>query len=159
MTSAAGHEHQIWTDDEALLRDVMAALKVPRAGEEDLALGYDALDWGAVGDDAGLAELAYDSYLDTDMLVRGQAPGGCRALAFHGEGLRVEIEVGPARIEGQLVPPQAALVSLMTRSGLVAQATTDEVGYFSIAGPPGGAIRLECLTGGHARVVTGWVIV
>jgi hypothetical protein len=79
-------------------------------------------------------------------------------FAFHGDRLSVEIEIDDGGIVGQLTPPGAARITLVTPDGPQAAADADEVGYFSLPVPPPGPMRLDCQHGSE-RFLTEWTTV
>ena len=121
----------------------------------------DAFGWRNI--DAELAELVYDSLIDTDeaSLVRG--PSGQRLVSFAVGGITIDVEVssaGPGRsVLGQIAPPQRATVDIRYRQDTVT-VEADELGRFR-SGPlrPGPAsLRLRPLPGGSGpAIVTDWI--
>src|SRR3954453_18026199 len=104
-----------------------------------------AFTWRTV--DAELAGLLRDSAdEEAGELVRGGS--GPRQLSFESPRLGIELEVvatGPRerRLEGQLLPPATALVTVERpgEDGLSVQA--DELGRFSLDGLRAGVVRLH----------------
>jgi hypothetical protein len=78
-----------------------------------------------------------------------------RTLTFCGDRLSVEIEIDEKGIVGQLIPPQAAQITLVTAAGRQASAEVDEVGCFTLPVPGPGPLRLDCQLDGD-RFVTEW---
>jgi hypothetical protein len=147
-----------WSDDDELMRDLAAALKQPAVDEQVLAAARAAFSWRTVDADLQLVGLLYDSHLDLAASVREDPAESPRTLAFHGDHLGVEIELNEAGIEGQLIPAQPGLVTLVTAEGPYAAVAADPVGCFTFPTPPGGPIRLECSTDA-GRFVTVWITV
>ena len=122
----------------------------------DAAAG--AFTWRDI--DAELAELVFDSLLDTDeaSLVRG-APER-RLVSFTGGGLTIDVEVtsvGPERtVMGQIVPPQRGVVDIRRRQGTVS-IEADELGRFRSGPLPPGPLSLRLRPVGGAPVVTDWL--
>jgi hypothetical protein len=145
-----------WNDDDELVRDLGKALRAPAVDERVLAAARMAFIWRTVDTDLELAHLLHDSYLDEGLAVRGEGPGSPRTLAFQGEQFGVEIELGDAGIEGQLIPPQPGGVELMTAEGTYATATADDIGCFTFPSTPRGAMRLRCSTDAGS-FTTEWV--
>jgi hypothetical protein len=148
-----------WSDDDALLADLKAALA--QAGPPDEALlesGRSAFAWRTV--DAELAALTYDSLLDELTVVRGQSGGtadGPRSLVFEAGDVSVELDVLPGRIVGQIVPGAAGEVVVQTPTEDLVRATADDAGLFSVTvTTPDGLVRLRCTTAA-GTVVTDWV--
>jgi hypothetical protein len=119
----------------------------------------DAFAWRTV--DEELAELMRDSAdaeEETGLLVRG--PGGPRQLSFESPRVGIELEVvqtGPRerRLEGQLLPPGAALVTIEQpgKDGVSVQA--DDLGRFVLDGLRAGALRLHVILRG-AQIAIPW---
>lgn len=147
-----------WNDDEELLADLRAALTVPAVDEEILRAARAAYSWHSVDTDLELIGLLYDSHLDDSAAVRESPAESARTLAFHGDHLGVEIELNGSGIEGQLIPAQPGLVTLVTADGPFAAVAADPVGCFSFPAAPSGPIRLECSTEA-GRFVTVWITV
>jgi hypothetical protein len=148
--------------DETLLAELRAvAAEVEPTPPELLTAARGSYTWRTI--DAELAELSYDSLLDTSPAgVRGS--GTVRRLTFTGAGLTVELEVdtgdsGKPRLTGQLVPPHAADVQVRNLGSSVT-VEADEVGRFSVAGVRAGPISLRYVPRvGTGAVETGWVVV
>ena len=110
--------------------------------------------------DAELAELVFDSLVDTDeaSLVRG-APER-RLVSFTGGGLTIDVEVafaGPERtVMGQIVPPQRGVVDIRRRQETVS-IEADELGRFRSGPLPPGPLSLRLRPAGGAPVVTDWL--
>ncbi len=148
-----------WNDDDELMRDLRAALAEPPVEEHVLAAARAAYAWRTVDTDLELIGLLYDSHLDDQVSsVREHPAESSRTLAFHGERVGVEIELHETGIEGQLIPAQPGLVTLVTADGPFVAVPADQVGCFSFPVPPGGPIRLECSTDA-GRFVTVWITV
>jgi len=122
----------------------------------DAAAG--AFTWRDI--DAELAELVFDSLLDTDeaSLVRG-APER-RLVSFTGGGLTIDVEVTSAGTErtvmGQIVPPQRGVVDIRRRQETVS-IEADELGRFRSGPLPPGPLSLRLRPAGGAPVVTDWL--
>jgi hypothetical protein len=147
-----------WNDDDALVADLRAAIKAPAVDEQILTAARGAFAWRTVDADLELIGLLYDSHLDVASSVRESPTESPRTLAFHGDNLGVEIELNDTGIEGQLIPAQPGLVTLVTAEGPYAAVAADPVGCFAFPSPPGGPIRLECSTDA-GRFVTVWITV
>jgi len=125
---------------------------------ELLAGAAGAFTWRDI--DAELAELVFDSLLDTDeaSLVRG-APER-RLVSFTGGGLTIDVEVtsaGPERtVMGQIVPPQRGVVDIRRRQETVS-IEADELGRFRSGPLPPGPLSLRLRPAGGAPVVTDWL--
>jgi hypothetical protein len=109
--------------------------------------------------DAELAELVTDSLL-ASAAVRSAT--GARLLTFEGPGVEVEVEIADTgkarRLTGQLVPVGPAVIVVRWNGGS-AEATADEMGRFTVADVPAGAVSLAITTAGagaERHVVTSW---
>jgi hypothetical protein len=120
-----------------------------------------AFTWRTV--DTELADLLRDSADEEAdaVLVRGSS--GPRQLSFESPRLGIELEVvatGPRerRLEGQLLPPASALVTLERpgEDGLSVQA--DELGRFSLDGLRAGVVRLHVALRG-AQIAIPWTTI
>lgn len=146
-----------WDDDEllAMLADAQrAAESVPR---EFIEVGKAAYAWRNI--DAELAELVYDSALEEAQLV-GQTraePAQLRALTFTSAALGIEIEVTGEALLGQLVPPEAGEVKVITPAGEAQVEPIDNVGCFTIRPVPAGSFRIHCHTASGTFVATNWL--
>jgi hypothetical protein len=119
-----------------------------------------AFTWRTV--DAELAELMRDSADEgAEVLVRGGH--GPRQLSFESPRLGIELEVvatGPRerRLEGQLLPPASAMVTVERpgEDGLSVRA--DELGRFSLDGLRAGVVRLHVMLRG-AQIAIPWTTI
>jgi hypothetical protein len=137
------------------------AARIDPVPAELLQAAAGAFAWRDI--DAALAELVFDSLLDSDeaTLVRGSPDR--RLVSFTGGGLTIDVEVtvaGPDRtVMGQIAPPQHAAVDIRQRQETVT-VEADELGRFQ-AGPlhPGPvSLRLRPAAGGPgSTVVTDWL--
>lgn len=143
-----------WTDDE-LLRELRAALREPPVDEKLIRAAQAAFTWRTVDADLEILSLETELTVSDAVLVRGPGQGASRVFTFHGERLTVEIEIDDDGIVGQLTPPGAARVTVVTPDGPQATADADEVGCFSLPAPPSGPMRLDCQRGSE-RFLTEW---
>jgi hypothetical protein len=141
-----------------VLSELGRALEEPPLDENIIRAAQAAFTWRTV--DAELEILSLDAGLEHAgaAQVRSTGPGSPRMFAFHGERLSVELEIDDAGIVGQLTPPGAGQVTLMTPDGPHATTQTDEIGCFTLPPPPPGPIRLDCRVGTD-HVVTEWTTV
>lgn len=146
-----------WTDDE-LLRELAAALQEPPVDESAVRAAQEAFAWRTVDDDLVLLQLDSSSLAAAGAPVRDQGAAAARTLAFRGEQLSVELEIDEAGIVGQLTPPQAGQVTLVSANGPGVTTRADTVGCFTFPPPAPGPVRLDCRLG-DARFVTQWVTV
>ena len=123
-----------------------------------------AIEWRTL--EAELAALIHDSALDGPaMAVRGAATGP-RTLTFEAGDLTIEVEAeaddGTLCLVGQLVPPQAADVTVRHGEELVA-VRADDLGRFAARGIAPGPVRLRCrldgASGAGRLVETEWLTV
>ena len=150
---------------EAELRALLSRVDPVPPRLDDAARG--AFTWRTV--DAELAELMRDSADAASsseeeagaLLVRGGS--GPRQLSFESPRLGIELEVvatGPRsrRLDGQLLPPGSATVTLERpgEDGLSVQA--DELGRFSLDGLRAGVMRLHVALRG-AQIAIPWTTI
>jgi hypothetical protein len=148
------------TDNDALenrLRSVIGHVDPVPSGLSDFARA--SLTWRTV--DEELAELMRDSADEgAEVLVRSAGAGGPRQLSFESPRVGIELEVveiGPRlrRLEGQLLPPGAAMVTLERpgEDGFSVQA--DDLGRFVVEGLRAGVVRLHVLLRGM-QIAVPW---
>ncbi|WNV89388.1 hypothetical protein [Umezawaea sp. Da 62-37] len=149
---------QHWDSDEHLLGALRTALTeadaVPPAF---LEAGRAAFAWRTVDVDL-LLLTSYDSILDAGLAGRARAVLTARQLVFDADDVSLQVEVTTAGIAGQLMPPGAAVVVLLTPAGPVEETVTDEFGSFLLGPPPPGPMRLRCTVDG-TTVQTDWICV
>jgi hypothetical protein len=110
--------------------------------------------------EADLAELMRDS-ADERVEAGVRSGGGPRQLSFESPALGIELEIvatGPRvrRVEGQLLPPTAATVTVERPDGEPAvSVVADELGRFVLDGLRAGAVRLHVLLTG-AQIAVPW---
>ena len=80
-----------------------------------------------------------------------------RALTFTAAALTIEIEVTGEALLGQLVPPEAGEVKVITPAGEVQAEPIDDIGCFTIRPVPAGSFRIHCRTAGGTFVATNWL--
>lgn len=145
-----------WDADEllaALREAVRARQAVP---DEFVQAGRSAFAWHNI--DAELAQLTYDSSLDTlyQPSLRAET-ASIRALTFTSAHLTIEVEVSQDSLLGQIVPAQRGTVRIQPRDGTETTVPADEIGCFAIRPIPSGPFRLHCQTAAGTGVLTGWV--
>ena len=154
-----------WHDDDVLADELAQAL-----AEDDVRRRVEHA--GATALRAHRGMLALREELDTELLlltlvhdsrtsartagVRDRSGQPSRTLVLEGDGVGVEVEVGEAGVEGQLIPARQGRVVLRTPDGDVGAVTTDEVGYFRLDAPPTGPVRLVCESA-DGVCVTEWL--
>ncbi|WP_443061976.1 hypothetical protein [Streptomyces sp. NBC_00490] len=104
--------------------------------------------------DARIAELTFDSVVDA-IPVRG-AVDAPRMLTFRAGEVTVDVEVTGQELLGQVLPPQQALIEVLTGPQAVAPLVTDDMGRFTGDAPPVGPFALRLRAGGDV-VVTEWL--
>jgi hypothetical protein len=160
MTSVSSPK---WNDDDdELLAELRVALQEEPVDENVIQAAQAAFTWRLADAEIELLTLVADYSGGrggggglAPMRVRDGGPGGPQRLVFHGERIRVEMEIDEAGIVGQLIPPQPAEITLVTTAGPQATTEADEVGCFSLPRPGAGPIRLECQLA-DCRFVTEW---
>ncbi|GAA0581734.1 hypothetical protein HPO96_08190 [Kribbella sandramycini] len=148
-----------WNDDGQLLealRDTLTADQdMPRAFVD---AGKAAFAWRTI--DAELAALTYDSAWESlePAPVRSAAESATlRALTFASEGWRIELELTPDGLLGQLDPPAAGEIVARTDADVLATARIDELGFFVLKPVPKVPYRLVCTPDDGPTILTGWV--
>lgn len=146
-----------WEDDDAFLVELGEVVRsVGRVPDSVRETGRAAFNCRTVDPQLVLASVSYDSCLDDGLYLRGEGSTGPRIVAFQAESLCVEIELTDEQVVGQLVPPSAGEVSMMTIDGIAGQATADAMGCFGLPLPSPGPVRFRCRTPASA-VLTDWV--
>ncbi|GIF78425.1 hypothetical protein [Asanoa siamensis] len=139
-------------NDQELIAAIAAARReAAEVPERIREIGRAAFAWRTV--DAELAALA------TEAPAGARAePAAVRALTFAARDLTIEVEITDDALHGQVVPPRAGEIELRDRTGVVAVARVDEVGWFVLGPVPRGMFRLH-LRAGDAVVVTEWITI
>jgi len=123
-----------------------------------LQLARESFTWRSI--DAELAELAFDSVVDSERAVQVRGGGEPRLLTFAAGELTVEVEIirvgSGCELVGQLVPPRPAAITVRHRSG-TAEVTADDLGRFLVGEVATGPMSLRLRSTGGAAVVTDWV--
>ena len=144
-------------DDDALLAALREALRAREAvPPEFVEAAKSAFAWHNI--DAELAQLTYDSSRDAEYVpgLRAEA-ASIRALTFTSARLTIELEVTSDALLGQVIPPQAGVITVQPRDGAETEYPADEIGCFSIRPIPPGPFRLHCRTGAGIDALTGWI--
>jgi len=144
-------------DDEALLTALREALRAREAvPPEFVEAAKSAFAWHNI--DAELAQLTYDSSRDAEYepSLRAEA-ASIRALTFTSARLTIELEVTSDALLGQVIPPQAGVITVQPRDGAETEYPADEIGCFSIRPIPPGPFRLHCRTVAGKDALTGWI--
>jgi hypothetical protein len=125
------------------------------------AAATEAFSWRNI--DAELAELVFDSLLNTDeaALVRGSP--GRRLVSFQTPELTIDVEVTTVasgrEVMGQITPPQPAVVEIRHRAGVVST-EANEQGCFRSASLQTGPMSLRlhpAADGPRPPIVTDWL--
>ena len=143
---------------EARLRAVVGKVD-PVPGLVDEAARA-AFGWRTIDED--LAELLRDS-ADEAVEAGMRGPGGARQLSFESPRLGIELEVtdvGPRerRLEGQLLPPATAVVTIERPGEDSVSVQSDELGRFVLEGLRAGVVRLHVLLRG-AQIAVPWTTI
>ena len=104
--------------------------------------------------DARIAELTFDSVVDA-IPVRG-ATDVSRMLTFHSGDVTVDVEVSAHGLMGQLLPPRAARIEVLTGPQAAVPLEADDMGRFTSEVAPAGPFALRLRTDGEV-VVTEWL--
>lgn len=154
-----------WEDDDVLAADLARAVaeqdhvqRVTRAGQDAFHLHRSMLALREeLATDLLLLELVHDSRTAVATAgVRDRSGQPSRTLVFEGDGVGVEVEVTDGAVEGQLIPARPGRVVLRRPDGDVAEAQTDEVGYFRLDVRVAGPVRLVC-EATDGTCVTQWL--
>jgi hypothetical protein len=155
-------------DDDALLAQLRHVVgQVDPVPEAVQIAARAAIEWRTL--DAELAALVHDSAVEEAALaIRGAAATAPRALTFEAGDLTIEVEAetvdeaGGLCLVGQLLPPQAADVTVRHGDELVA-VRADERGRFAAYGVARGPVSLRCRlddqTGTSRLVETAWLTI
>ena len=150
-------------DDDHLLQEIGQLLwPADPAPRESTLAARSTLAWRRL--DASLAELRYDSTLDSPPLAGvASTATGWRALTFEApEGLVIEVEVSAEHsrraLIGQIVPPSPANVVLRL-PGEDLSLRADELGRFATGGLKAGPLSLRCEMPEGGAIETGWVTI
>ena len=155
------------SDDDALMAELRYVVgEVDPVPESVQIAARAAIEWRTL--DAELAALVHDSAVDRGVLALRVVATGPRALTFETPDLTIEVETevvdesGSLCLVGQLVPPQAADVTVRHGTELIA-VRADERGRFAARGVAPGPVSLRCrldAAPGVSRLVeTAWLTV
>ena len=104
--------------------------------------------------DQELAELVFDSAAE---LTGVRSEETARQLTFRSPGMEIEVMIvdeASRRIVGQLVPPGAHTVQLLSSDDVVREETTDRLGRFSFDAVAPGPVRLAVVDPDGTHIVT-----
>ncbi|MGW0742191.1 hypothetical protein ACWD3I_20010 [Streptomyces sp. NPDC002817] len=144
-----GEEFDVDLLEEELRRAASILDPVPAQLREMAVAAYALHDM-----DARIAELTFDSVVDA-IPVRG-AVDAPRMLTFRAGEVTVDVEVTGQELLGQVLPPQQALIEVLTGPQGAAPLVTDDMGRFTGDAPPVGPFALRLRAGGDV-VVTEWL--
>jgi hypothetical protein len=143
-------------NDETLAGELAEALRTVRPYVDEVAArAKGAFTWRTIDEELLTAVLMFDSAHQFEPSRTRAAESG-RVMVFAAEPSRVEIEVSPDRVLGQLLPESAGEVVVEADHGVVATVTVDDLGFFIIEPVPVGVVRFRCTTP-TTRLVTDWV--
>ena len=150
-----------WNDDEALIQELRAAVASSEAvSQRSRDAARAAFTWRNVDRELEeLLSLSYDSDLVEEVLVRGPATTGSRALAFEGAGFELEVELTEDTLVGQVLPGRTCRVAVRSAAGGLAAVDVDveEDGFFTMTDVPQGTVRFEVVLG-DTGYATEWVL-
>lgn len=145
-----------WSDDDELMAALAEAVaEADAVTDRRREMARAAFTWRSV--DAELMELLHDSALDAGAAVRGAGDPG-RLLSFGRDGLSLEVEVGAGELAGQVLPAQAATVTLQHAGAEDRTVAADGAGFFRFEGVESGSVRLVVTTSEHT-LTTSWVTI
>jgi hypothetical protein len=136
--------------------ELLTALRAALVENEVVEAGRAAWPWRGV--DAELAELAYDSADRPALAGLRSSTVPPRQLTFESGPVRLELEVGPQRILGQVLPPQEVHIQLQVPEGPGQEFDSDGQGRFIVEPTLTGPVRLRCSRSGADPIVTDWVL-
>jgi hypothetical protein len=151
-------------DEEDMMRLLGLAVAQDQVPDQVVAAAKGSYTWRTI--DAELAELAYDSLLDSELAgVRGDDSG--RALSFEYGSVTIELDVdvsnGVRVLEGQVSPSPAVQVEVQhANSDGTWSGSADDHGRFSFQDIPPGPVRLFFRfspSSGPAMLLTEWVTI
>jgi len=142
-----------WDEDEALLDQLRKALDY--AGPVDLAVsvGSAAFTWRTIDDELARASLVFDSLMEST--TRASGDDSAQLLVFEADSISIEVEINPGQLVGQVVPPTAGTVELLTPEGVVGQSAIRDLGTFTIEVRTRGPVRLR-FHGPASSTMTDW---
>ena len=150
------------SEDDELERELrQAAARLDPVPPELVQAAAEAFSWRNI--DAELAELVFDSLLNTDEAALVRSSPGRRLVSFETAELTIDVEVTATasgrEVMGQISPPQRATVEIRHRAGVVS-ADADERGCFRSAALQTGpmSLRLRPAAGDpQPPIVTDWL--
>lgn len=146
-----------WQDDEELVADFAYANRSASVPESVLRAARAAFERRRQEAAHVLARLGYDSVLDDEFVMRAGETDDRRIVTFESRTLSVEIELSTGGLVGQLVPPMAAEVELVSATATIGRTTADSMGCFALERPPPGPVQFRCRVPA-GLVFTDWVL-
>lgn len=119
-------------NDDELLAALGEALAVADHPQRDLVVAnaQDAFSYQRL--DEELAQLVYDSLLDTSAAGASRAGSDPRIMVFENEAISIEIEIVGDTIVGQVAPPGEVIITVEVPDKEAFQVQADELGCFSL---------------------------
>ena len=132
-------DYDIRRDDDLLdaLREALATAGHP---QRDLVVAnaQDAFSYQRL--DEELAQLVYDSLLDSGAPSATRAGADPRVVVFENHAMSIEIEIIGDTIVGQIAPPSQVRITVEVPEQEAFQVQTDELGCFSLTAASLGAL-------------------
>jgi hypothetical protein len=148
-------------DDELEYELRQAAARLDPVPPELVQAAAEAFSWRNI--DAELAELVFDSLLNTDQAALVRSSPGRRLVSFQTPELTIDVEVTTTAagrdVMGQITPPQRAAVEIRHRAGVVST-DADERGSFRSAALQTGPMSLRlrpAADDSRPPIVTDWL--
>lgn len=126
---------------------------VPAAAVDAARAAYQLRD---LDNELELLTMLYDSSIEYGAGTRSAAFVTARYMTFQGKDISLEVEISADHILGQVVPPQHATVSILTRTQSSTPHRTDALGGFTLGKPAAGPIRITCQTS-TGTLQTDWI--
>jgi hypothetical protein len=142
-------------EDEVLLAELKEALADTGTPPPDAAAAArGAFTWRTI--DADLARLTFDSASIPAAQPALRASGTTRYLTFQVGGVRIDLEISPDRVIGQIDPPSYDLLTAETSGGTRVTARVDDLGCFMLTQGPRGQVRFTLQGACAASVHSEW---
>lgn len=150
------------SDDDELEHELRhLAARLDPVPPELVQSAAEAFSWRNI--DAELAELVFDSLLNTDQAALVRSSSGRRLVSFQTPELTIDVEVTTTAsgrdVMGQITPPQRATVEIRHRAGVVST-DADERGCFRSAALQTGPMSLRLRPAAadpRPPIVTDWL--
>lgn len=146
-----------WDDDDQLLHDLGEALRAPGTLTDRIRrLGTEAYAWRGIDEELEFAGLVFDSALEATAGVRAAPLSTPRSVRFESGAVCVHLERAGDLLVGQVVPAGPGTLSMITAGGTTTTVEVDELGCFTIDGPPAEPVRLTWRTP-TTGLITDWI--